>query len=314
MSKIKIGISACLLGEKVRYNGGHTRDRFITDQLSEYFEYQPLCPEVAIGLGVPRETIRLVKKDDQIRAVMNKTGEDYTEQLDNYAKEVIPMLNPICGYILKSKSPSCGMERVKVYDDSGKPSDAKGAGIYAKRLQEQCPSLPIEEEGRLHDPLLKENFIKRVYIYHDWQQLVANGLTAECVINFHSRHKMTLILHHYGESKDLGRMISGITAQTVAEIAPDYFSGVMQTLKRVATSRHHAQVLTRVVTSINEQLDAEQKRDILNMIDEYAAGELPLSAPIRLVRHYLKSIDEPYLAQQSYLQPYPDGLGLMKSL
>lgn len=314
MNKIKIGISACLLGEKVRYNGGHTQDRFITDTLSEFFEYQPFCPEVAIGLGVPRETMRLVKTDQGIRSIMPKTGGDYTEQLSAYADEVIPTLDQISGYVLKSKSPSCGMERVKVYDEKGMPSDVKGVGIYAERLQEKMPDLPIEEEGRLHDPLLKENFIKRVFVYHEWQTLVADGITADALIKFHARHKMILILHHYGESKDLGRIIAGVTDDTAPEIADEYIAGVMQTLKRMATRRHHGQVLTRIVGTINKQLDEAQKRDILDMINEYTAGELPLSAPVRLIRHYLTAIDDPYIANQSYLQPYPDSLGLMKSL
>lgn len=316
MSKIKIGISSCLLGQEVRFDSGHKRDRYITDVLNKYFEYKPFCPEVAVGMGVPRPSIRLQKNDKgEIRALMPKTSEDYTDALTEYGLKIVPKLDELSGYIFKSKSPTCGMERVKIYPaESGKMPDHDGVGLYAKVLQEHLPNLPMEEEGRLNDPLLRENFIKRVFVFQEWQQMVADDFNVNAFIAFHARHKMTLILHQYGKSKDLGRLVAAATADNLMETAAQYFSLFMQTLRIIPQRRHHGQVLTRIVTSINEQLDDAQKQDVLSMIDEYVDGELPLSAPVRLIKHYLTKIDEPYLSQQSYLSPYPDELGLMKSL
>lgn len=316
MTKIKIGISSCLLGQEVRFDSGHKRERYITDVLSQYFDYRPYCPEVAIGLGVPRPTIRLqFDADKHIQAIMPKTGVIYTDQLAEYALKTVKNLNELSGYIFKSKSPTCGMERVKVYPaEKNKMPSQEGTGIYAKVLQEHLPNTPMEEEGRLNDPQLRENFIKRVFVYHEWQTLLNNDFNVKALIAFHARHKMLLILHQYGNSKELGRLVAKATAQNLDELAAEYITLFMATLKILPDRRHHGQVLTRIVTAINENLEAAQKRDILEMIDEYIAGELALSAPIRLIRHYLTQMDLPYIAQQSYLAPYPDELGLMKVL
>lgn len=315
MSKIQLGISSCLMGQKVRFDTGHKLDRYVTKTLNAYFEYLPFCPEMAIGLGTPRPAIRLQQQaDKQIRAVMLKTDQDHTDALRKYADSVLPKLANISGYILKSKSPSCGMERVKVYDTKGMPVYETSPGIYAGRLQEALPNVPFEEEGRLNDPLLRENFIKRVFVYHDWQTLNCAGLTVNALIQFHTRHKMLLILHHYGHSKTLGRLVAGADHTNVQGIAEEYIALFMQTLQRLPSRRHHGQVLTRIVGTINQQLSHAQKHDILAMIGEYTQGQLPLSVPVRLIKHYLTGIDDAFIKQQSYLSPYPDELGLMAKL
>lgn len=315
MSKIQIGISSCLLGQEVRFDSGHKQDRYITDTLGTYFEYKPFCPEVAIGLGIPRPSIRLQDVAGETRALMPKTGADYTDQITEYGLSVLPKIEALSGYIFKRKSPTCGMERVKVYPaEAGKMPGQEGIGIYSQVLQDNFPNLPMEEEGRLNDTHLRENFIKRVFIYHEWQQLTAKDFTVNAFMDFHARHKLLLILHQYGYSKELGRLVSESTAENLEKQSQRYISLFMKTLKIIPQRRHHGQVLTRLVTSINSELDETQKKDVLEIIDEYIAGELPLSAPIRLVKHYLTAIDLPYVAQQSYLSPYPDELGLMKAL
>ena len=258
MSKILIGISACLLGEKVRFDGGHKNDKYLATKLSEYFEYVRFCPEVAIGLGVPRSTLRLVRHEDgRVRAIMPKTQEDYTDALDDFAQQTVNRIQSISGYILKSKSPSCGMARVKVYDEEGNAQPSDEVGIFAKRLMASLPNLPIEEEGRLNDAHLREGFVKRVYAYKDWQETVEADLTHPNLIAFHTRHKLMLILHHYGNSKTLGRIVAETTPENIAENAKQYIALFMQTLKKLPAKRHHGQVLTRIVTNINKALDDE---------------------------------------------------------
>jgi uncharacterized protein YbgA (DUF1722 family)/uncharacterized protein YbbK (DUF523 family) len=304
-----------LLGEKVRFDGGHKQDKYLTKTLSDFFEYLPFCPEVAIGLGTPRPTLRLVKqKNGHVQAIMPTTSQNYTEDLNHYAQKVLPRINHISGYILKSKSPSCGMARVKVYDEAGNSLPSNAVGIYAQQLMTAMPHLPIEEEGRLNDPLLKENFIKRVFAYHDWQIHVAANLTYQSLVDFHTRHKLLLILHHYGHSKTLGQMLTDASNIDLKKVAEQYLGLFMQALAILPHKRHHGQVLTRIVTKINQSLEPKQKQDVLAMIQEYLAGELPLSAPVRLIKHYLTAIDNPFIQQQSYLNPYPESLGLMNAL
>lgn len=314
-NKIRIGVSACLLGEKVRFDAGHKNQKFLTETLSEFFKYQPFCPEVAIGLGVPRSSLRLIKDDEgKLNAIMPKTNENHTEALSDYADKTVQRIQSISGYVLKSKSPSCGMNRVRVYDAEGNSLPSTGVGIFAQKLMEAMPNLPIEEEGRLNDNHLRENFIKHVFVYKDWQDNVQANLTHKALVDFHTRHKLLLILHHYGNSKILGKLLVMANEKTLKETSEKYLALLTKTLRILPQKRHHGQVLTRVVVKINKELNDTQKKDILNMIDEYTAGEIPLSAPIRMVKHYLTAIDNDFLNQSSYLNPYPESLGLMNGL
>ncbi len=314
MEKINIGISACLLGQTVRFDGGHQHDHYLTDVLGKYFEYHPLCPEVAIGLGVPRSSLRLIANaEGEPQAIMPNTGVNHTEALRQFADRAVPKLPEISGYILKKKSPSCGMERVRIYSDKGMPI-ANGMGIFAQRLIENCPLLPVEEEGRLFDLRLRENFIKRVYVYAEWQRLVRDGLTYHHLLQFHSRHKLLLIAHHYGNSKLLGKLIANFSPDNLSTVAQEYIALFMQTLKRLPDRRHHGQVLTRIVATINKHLKPEQQKDVSKLIEEYLAGYVSLATPVRMIRHYLTQVGEPYLELQSYLKPYPEELGLMNGV
>ncbi len=318
--KIKIGISACLLGQEVRFDGGHQRDNYITDVLGKYFTYIPLCPEVAIGLGVPRSSLRLINfsKDSlNPQAIMPKKNTNHTAELQEFAKISAPKLTKISAYIFKKKSPSCGLERVKIYNPEGMPI-GHGMGIYAKELITHLPLLPTEEEGRLYDPRLRENFIKRVYLYSEWQKLCEEGLNFHGLLNFHTRHKLLLIAHHYGNSKLLGKFIANLDPHIdqlgFLKIADQYIQLFMQTIKKTPDKRHHGQVLERIMARINQHLESRQKEDLLKLIQEYLSGSIPLSIPIRMIRHYLTAFDEPNLEIQSYLNPYPEDLGLMNQI
>ena len=313
-ARIRLGISSCLLGQEVRYDGGHKHNGYITESLGQFFEFVPFCPEVAIGLGVPRPPIRLVKGVDGTRArgIKNPTL-DVTDRLAEYAAKVAPKLRGVSGYILKKGSPSCGMERVKVYGRQG-VSVSAGAGIYAGALMELLPELPFEEEGRLMDPVLRENFIERVFVYHRWQQLAGQRLTARRLVEFHTRHKFIVLAHDEKRYRELGRLVATAGRRGIAAIGQDYITLLMQALRRPATRTRHSNVLQHLFGFFKNNLDTGDKRELLALIDSYRRGHVPLVVPITLIRHYLRRFPEPYVSEQYYLAPHPDELMLRNQI
>ena len=313
-ARIRLGISSCLLGQEVRYDGGHKHNGYITESLGQFFEFVPFCPEVAIGLGVPRPPIRLVKGVDGTRArgIKNPTL-DVTDRLAEYAAKVAPKLRGVSGYILKKGSPSCGMERVKVYGRQG-VSVSAGAGIYAGALMELLPELPFEEEGRLMDPVLRENFIERVFVYHRWQQLAGQRLTARRLVEFHTRHKFIVLAHDEKRYRELGRLVATADRRGIAAIGQDYITLLMQALRKPATRTRHSNVLQHLFGFFKNNLDAGDKRELLALIDSYRRGHVPLVVPITLIRHYLRRFPEPYVSAQYYLAPHPDELMLRNQI
>jgi len=313
-ARIRLGISSCLLGQEVRYDGGHKHNGYITESLGQFFEFVPFCPEVAIGLGVPRPPIRLVKGVDGTRArgIKNPTL-DVTDRLAEYAAKVAPKLRGVSGYILKKGSPSCGMERVKVYGRQG-VSVSAGAGIYAGALMELLPVLPFEEEGRLMDPVLRENFIERVFVYHRWQQLAGQRLTARRLVEFHTRHKFIVLAHDEKRYRELGRLVATAGRRGIAAIGQDYITLLMQALRKPATRTRHSNVLQHLFGFFKNNLDAGDKRELLALIDSYRRGHVPLVVPITLIRHSLRRFPEPYVSAQYYLAPHPDELMLRNQI
>ena len=313
-ARIRLGISSCLLGQEVRYDGGHKHNGYITESLGQFFEFVPFCPEVAIGLGVPRPPIRLVKDVDGTRARGIKDPTlDVTDRLAEYAAKVAPKLRGVSGYILKKGSPSCGMERVKVYGRQG-VSVSAGAGIYAGALMELLPELPFEEEGRLMDPVLRENFIERVFVYHRWQQLAGQRLTARRLVEFHTRHKFIVLAHDEKRYRELGRLVATAGRRGIAAIGQDYITLLMQALRKPATRTRHSNVLQHLFGFFKDNLDAGDKRELLALIDSYRRGHVPLVVPITLIRHYLRRFPEPYVSAQYYLAPHPDELMLRNQI
>lgn len=307
---IRIGISSCLLGQEVRFDGGHKHNGYITESLGQFFEFVPYCPEVAIGLGIPRPPIRLVKGTHGPRARGVRNPElDVTDKLVTYAEEVAPKLHGLSGYILKKGSPSCGMERVKVYGPQGM-SVATGPGLYAGTLMAQLPELPFEEEGRLMDPVLRENFVERVFVYHRWQQLTAQRLTARGLVEFHTRHKFIVLAHDEKRYRELGRLVATAGRSGMAELGRRYIQLLMQALKKPATRTRHANVLQHLFGFFKQHLDAADKREMLAVIDNYRRGQVPLVVPITLIRHYLRRFPDAYVSEQYYLAPHPDELML----
>ncbi|MFC1664519.1 YbgA family protein [Pseudomonadota bacterium] len=311
---IRVGISSCLIGQPVRYNGRHKKNTYITQSLAHYFDFVPICPESAIGMGVPRPPIQLVDREGNIRAVsIQNQDQDFTNLLSAYGHEMSKSLSGISGYILKKDSPSCGMERVRVFEKNS-ISHKRGRGIYAASLIQGQPLLPVEEEGRLQDPVLRENFIERIFIYYRWQQLVSNGLTASGLIDFHSRHKFNLLAHDQTIYRRLGRLVSEAGSENIDTIAHSYIDMVMLALRKPATKKNHGNVLMHIMGFLKDQLASDDKQELLRVLDAYRQGQVPLVVPITLFRHHLRHHPHPYITQQYYIDPYPEEMMLRNSL
>ena len=308
---IPVGISSCLLGNKVRYDGGHKRSKYCLNVLSECFDLTPFCPEVAIGLSTPREPIRLVGSADSPRVVGVKNPDlDVTDQLIAYANTVSENQKSLCGYILMKGSPSCGMERVKVYHENGMPNEA-GSGAYAAQIMRNNPALPVEEDARLNDPVLRENFITRVFVYSSWQDEVMQSPSLHEVIQFHSRHKYQLMAHSYEGYKQLGRYLADeAPKKELDEVLSEYILALMAHLKNRASRKSHTNTLMHIMGYLKRDVDADTKQDLLEAIEQYRSSQVHLVVPLMLLKHYLKRHGSEYIQSQAYLDPYPHELGL----
>ncbi len=314
-TRIKVGISSCLLGNEVRYNGGHKLSTLCTNDLSRYFEFVPTCPEAGAGLGIPRPPIRLVGDPHAPRAVrVQDAGVDVTDSLKAYSATRLPELGDLCGYIFIKNSPSCGLFRVKVYRANGMPHDEPARGIFATEFTRAYPLLPVEEDGRLQDPVLRENFIARVFAWRNWQEMKANGLSAAALIDFHSRYKYTLMAHSPQQYQQLGRMLADAGKHDSSVLGERYFSGLMQALQQKATRRTNTNVLMHLQGYLKKKLQAGEKQGIGAIIEQYRKGIVPLVVPVTMLRHYFQQHRDPYIEKQSYLQPYPDELSLRNAL
>ncbi|MFA5679243.1 MAG: DUF523 and DUF1722 domain-containing protein [Pseudomonas sp.] len=312
---IKIGISACLLGQPVRYNGGHKHSSLCNGMLARHFTFTAICPEQAIGLGTPRQPIRLVGDPASPQALGTvDTGLDVTDALNTYGARVAAQLDDISGYILMQKSPSCGMERVKVYGSNGYPVAGGGRGIFAAALMRARPELPVEEDGRLHDPVLRENFITRVFAYARWQELQRNGFTRQGLIQFHERYKYQLMANNREQYRELGRAVAQIGSMPLEEFVPLYFRQLMDALKQPASRGSHTNVLQHMVGYLKKTLSRPEKQEMQHLIDQYRTGVVPLVVPITLIRHHFRRHPDAYIERQTYLQPHPEDLGLRNAL
>ncbi|MBD3380767.1 MAG: DUF1722 domain-containing protein [candidate division Zixibacteria bacterium] len=309
---IRVGISACLLGQPVRFDSGHKKDRYLTDILGGYFKFIPVCPEIEVGMGVPRESVRLVGEIDDPRMVGNKTGEDWTDRIKKYSQERVRQLrlDKLSGYILKKDSPSCGMERVKVYHEGGGGAEKKGVGMYAHPLMEEFPLMPVEEEGRLNDSRLRENFIVRIFAYNRLINLFESGFKRKDVIDFHTRHKYLLLAHSQKHYRLLGRMVAAIAKYKPVEFKDEYSRMFMETLTYKTTVKKNMNVLQHILGYLKKELSSNEKADILKVLDDYHRELIPLVVPITLLRHYIDVLDVDYIKDQIYLNPHPKELML----
>ena len=309
-SMLKIGVSACLLGKEVRFDGGHKRCSFVTDALAEHFEFVAWCPEVAIGMGTPRQPIRLVSDAGEIRAVgVRDAGLEVTLPLQRYGQSVAGSIGALSGFIFKKDSPSCGMERVKVYNDKGM-AERSGTGLFAREIMKAHPLLPVEEEGRLNDANLRENFINRVYVHARWQALQERGLSKSALLDFHASHKLLVLAHSTVGYRELGRMLSNLGNVDLQSLGERYIASLMDILKTAATRKRHTNVLQHLLGYLKNRLSGPHLQDLVETIDAYRRGDYPLVVPVRMLQHHFLDKPHPYISQQVYLRPHPQALGV----
>ena len=308
---IRVGISACLLGEKVRFDGGHKRDTFLTETFGRFVEWVPVCPEVECGFGTPREAMRLVRVEHGVRLLTIKTGIDLTTPMERFSRSRVSALarEDLSGYVLKKDSPSCGLDRVKVYDRHGTPARG-GRGLFAAALVEAYPHLPVEEEGRLADPRLRDNFVERVFAYWRLRGLFATRWTVGDLVRFHTAHKLLLLAHAPEAYRQLARLVAGARGVSRRDLEQRYVDGFMRVLAQLATARRHTNVLQHMAGYFKDRLDAASKRELAEAIADYRCGLVPLAVPLTLLRHHVRTLDVTYLAGQTYLQPHPKELML----
>jgi uncharacterized protein YbbK (DUF523 family)/uncharacterized protein YbgA (DUF1722 family) len=308
---IRIGISACLLGEAVRFDGQHQRNHFVIDRLGSFAEFVPVCPEVEIGLGIPREMIRLSRKDCDVRLVGARSDRDLTDEMRAYAERKVDALSQLdlSGYILKKDSPSCGMERVKIWNDKGQ-SERTGRGIFAEVLMERMPLLPVEEEGRLNDPLLRELFVERVFAHRRLKDLFETNWRVGDLVNFHTREKMLLRTHGEHSYRALGRIVAHASREDRERIADDYMTTFMTALRRKPTIGQQCNVLQHAIGYFTNNLQRPQKQELISLIEDFRQQFAPLTVPLMLIRHYADLYGVDYLRFQTYLSPHPKQLAL----
>lgn len=308
---IRVGISACLLGQEVRYNGGHKRDDFLVETLGRFVEWVPVCPEVEMGLGTPRNTLRLVRIGNEVHLTMPKTGEDHSAAMQSYSAQRLRELakEDLCGYVLKKDSPSCGMERVRVFDVRGIPVKS-GRGVFADALLQHFPHLPVEEEHRLCDRRLRENFIERVFAYARLRALFSGPWKISGLIAFHAAHKLLLMAHSPKAYQRLGRLVAGAKSVPRAELRARYESGFMEALHEPATARKHVNVLQHVAGYFTDYLDSASRQELQAVIRDFRARMVPLVVPLTLISRYVRKFDVAYLRGQVYLEPNPKELML----
>ncbi len=310
-SPLRLGISRCLLGDEVRFDGGHKQDRFLTDVLGRYVEWVSVCPEVEAGLGTPREAMRLVGNPHHPRLMTIKSKHDHTQAMEAMIDARLDSLHTqdLSGFVFKRGSPSCGVERVRVYTAQGMPSH-NGVGIFAKAFTEQFPLIPVEEEGRLSDPSLRENFIERVFCYRRFQDLVQNGVTKQTLIRFHTIHKYLLLAHSQQHYETMGRLVGQTERYRLKELTLKYGEHFMRALTMKATVRKHVNVLQHIVGYFKSRLTTHEKAELLGVIADYHRGLTPLIVPLTLVKHYVQFFDVGYIRDQVYLNPHPKELML----
>ena len=308
---VRVGISRCLLGDAVRYDGGHKRDSFLVDVLGRVVDWVPVCPEVEAGMTTPREPIRLVGDARQPHLVTVKSGQDLTKMMSSFSTRRVAELedSELSGYVFKKDSPSCGVERVRVLNHKGMPARI-GIGLFAKVFMEQFPLIPVEEEGRLCDPVLRDNFIERVFSYHRWRSLMLEPVSRKTVVEFHTTHKYALLAHSRDHYQTLGRLTAQADRYRPRDLLERYGEIFMEALKIKATVRKHVNVLHHLVGHFKCHLSLSERAELDGVIADYHRGLVPLVVPLTLVKHYVEMFDVGYIRDQVYLNPHPKELML----
>ncbi|BBD09445.1 YbgA family protein [Desulfovibrio ferrophilus] len=311
MEKIRIGIAMCLLGKDVRWNGGHKLDRFLRDELGQYVQWVPVCPEVECGMSIPRETVRLVGEEKSPRLVGTKSAKDWTKIMHDWGKKRLAQLESedLCGYVFKHGSPSNGMRGIKVWQETGQPLYT-GTGIWARMVMDHFPSLPFEDDGRLHDAGIRENFIVRIFTLKRWRDMLAAGASRGALVDFHTRHKLLLRVHNEQLYREMGRLVAHAAERELGDVLNDYFELLTKGLTYRSTVKKNVNALTHCVGHFKKQLSADEKQELLEVIGHYHKGLTPLIVPMTLLNHYVRKYNNPYLREQWYLNLHPMELKL----
>lgn len=310
----RIGVSSCLLGASVRYNGGHSRSRFLTDELGPHVDWLPICPEAEIGLGVPRPSLHLRRREEGDRIISGRDGVDHSEEIAGTADRHLSRLRDLDGYVFKNKSPSCGLFALPVFDEDGGRVDGKGRGVFARRLTDLLPGLPVEEQGRLMDPVLRELFVQRVFAHARLRRLLESPWRPRDLVALHSRHKLQLMSHSPDGYREAGRVVAAAGTTDPEETGAAY-TEVFQRAMAVRPSRgKHVNALQHAFGMLSSLLDDARRHDLLSAIEEYRREHVPLSVPVALLRHHCAAEDVRWVREQTYLRPYPDELRLRHSV
>ena len=308
---MKIGVSSCLLGNQVRYDGGHQLNRYISDTLGRHMQFVPVCPEVECGLSTPREAMRLVGDPDNPRLVTRRSGIDHTDRMQRWIASRLRDLEKedLRGFIFKKNSPSSGLMRVKVYNEKGMPQKT-GSGMFAKAFTEHFPYIPVEEDGRLNDPKLRENFIERIFALKRWRDLLSVRKSMGRLVAFHTCEKLLLLSHSPKHYRTMGQLVAQGKQQPMRILFPSYEKHFIEALQLKTTPAKNVNVLQHVLGFFKKQLSADEKQEMIELIDAYRIGHLPLIVPVTLANHFVRKYKQPYLAQQTYLKPHPIALKL----
>jgi uncharacterized protein YbgA (DUF1722 family)/uncharacterized protein YbbK (DUF523 family) len=309
--KLRLGISTCLLGEKVRHDGGHKHDRYLTGTLGQYVEYVPVCPEVEAGFGVPRESMHLEGDVEAPRLIATRTRKDMTEPMLRWARKRVVELekDDLCGFIFKSKSPSSGMARVKVFTEKKMPVN-QGVGLFARAFMDHFPLLPVEEEGRLNDPKIRENFIESIFAFKRWRECLSERKSRGQLVDFHTRHKLLLLSHSQQHYRTMGKLVAQAKELDLKLLYERYQTLFLEALRLKTSVKKNVNVLQHMMGYFKKDLSADEKRELLEVISAYARLHVPLVVPLTLINHYVRKYDQPYLKQQVYLHPHPMELQL----
>lgn len=306
-NRIKIGASACLLGENVRYDGGHRHDRHLTDTMGEWFDFVPVCPETECGLGVPRETLRLAGDPETPRLVTTKTGIDHSDRMKRWVENRLDGLSRenLCGFVFKSKSPSCGMGRIKVHNPNGAAAGNQGAGLFARGFMDRFPRIPAEEESRFHDPKLRESFVEAVFVLKGWRELLCKKKTAGSLVEFHTRQKLLVLSHSETHYRLMGKLVAKGKSMPVPQLYDEYEDLLVAALKLKTTVKKNTNVLQHIMGYFKNQFSPAEKAELTEILENYRQGDIPLIVPATLLGHYARKYDQSYLKAQTYLNPHP---------
>jgi uncharacterized protein YbgA (DUF1722 family)/uncharacterized protein YbbK (DUF523 family) len=309
--RVRLGISSCLLGNAVRWNSGHKLDRYLTLTLGQFVDYVSVCPEVEAGFGVPRESMRLVGDPEKPRLITFKSKTDQTDQMLRWARKRVKELEKedLHGFIFKSDSPSSGMIRVKVYTEKGMPVK-KGVGMFAREFMAHFPLIPAEDDGRLHDPHIRENFVERIFALRRWRQTVENGKNMGNLVDFHTRNKLLILSHSPKHYKVMGKLVAEGKPMPLKELYAQYETTLMEALALKASPKKHLNVLQHLMGYFKKQLSKDEKQELLDVFDRYRREFVPLVVPLTLINHFVRKYDQPYLKLQTYLNPHPVELKL----